>query len=268
MAIFPEYAMPKYKSPIRITKPYQKPNYLADAIIGGMGAYTNMQGMNLKKQMFMAQMAQQQKAIADKQAKDQMEADIYTQQRTGPGRTGVGIQGYLGDAGPNFTQPMGISAVDQRVAAALAGGANPMRALSVADSLYPRASGNNFNQNLALTKWKDKLQQREVGVLEEAGNIAGRMIGDTFGVPLGPEFQFEEDWAFDPTKGPESTQRFIENAEWRGETGPKAYRNMVIELKKIATKMILDKNIDKSDIMTALQEMYVAGSSWSWLEAT
>ena len=77
MAIFPEYAMPKYKSPIRITKPYQKPNYLADAIIGGMGAYTNMQGMNLKKQMFMAQMAQQQKAIADKQAKDQWK-QIYT----------------------------------------------------------------------------------------------------------------------------------------------------------------------------------------------
>ena len=65
MAIFPEYAMPKYKSPIRITKPYIKPNYLADAIIGGIGAYTNMQGMNLKKQMFMAQMAERQRKIQE-----------------------------------------------------------------------------------------------------------------------------------------------------------------------------------------------------------
>ena len=106
MAIFPEYAMPKYKSPIRITKPYQKPNYLADAIIGGMGAYTNMQGMNLKKQMFMAQMAQQQKAIADREAQAQWEKDYITGRLGRPTQYGGGVQaqspeafyeGYQGD---------------------------------------------------------------------------------------------------------------------------------------------------------------------------
>ena len=67
MAIFPEYAMPKYKSPIRITRPHINPNYLADAIVGGIGAYTNMQGMNLKKQMFMAQMAERQRQVQEQQ---------------------------------------------------------------------------------------------------------------------------------------------------------------------------------------------------------
>jgi hypothetical protein len=92
MAIFPEYAMPKYKSPIRITKPYQKPNYLADAIIGGMGAYTNIQGMNLKKQMFAAQMAQQQAAIAKQQTTDDAIRAMFTNNQpfTTPGGTPAG----------------------------------------------------------------------------------------------------------------------------------------------------------------------------------
>ena len=116
MAIFPNYTLPKYKSPVRITKPYMKPNRFADAIIGGIGAYTNMQGMNLKKQMFMAQMAQQQRKIQE--AKDLQDAKIAALDRhamslgtTGPREVEGPQGGVMAIGGTEQTSHPGWSAV-------------------------------------------------------------------------------------------------------------------------------------------------------------
>ena len=267
MAIFPEYAMPKYKSPIRITKPYIKPNYLADAIIGGIGAYTNMQGMNLKKQMFMAQMAERQKAIADQKAQQAaLVAQLRNESMSANPQTNLGVQGYLGGAGPNFEPTQRVTNPTFAAIANFHETGLPIgHATSLARLLHPQAQQPNplsFSNLLAQTKWQDKLDQRKIQSVADANEAAGRMIEQTFGVPLKPDFQHKQgEWfGVNPAAGTESTLEFIENAKWRGATGPQAYRNMVSELKKVAAKMILDGNVDRSDVMLALQEMYMAGS--------
>ena len=267
MAIFPNYTLPKYKSPVRITKPYMKPNRFADAIIGGIGAYTNMQGMNLKKQMFMAQMAQQQKAIADKQAQqDALVAQLRNESMSANPQTNLGVQGYLGGAGPNFEPTQRVTNPTFAAIANFHETGLPIgNATSLARLLHPQAQQPNalsFGNLLAKTKWQDKLDQRQIKSVADANDAAGRMIEETFGIPLRSDFQHKQDewFGFDPEAGTESTLAFIEDAEWRGETGPQAYRNMVSELKKVASKMILGGNVGKEDIMLALQEMYLAGS--------
>ena len=44
MAIFSKTQFPKYQSPIRITRPYIKPNYLADTINSAIQGYGSIQG--------------------------------------------------------------------------------------------------------------------------------------------------------------------------------------------------------------------------------
>ena len=61
MAIFSRTQIPKYQSPIRITRPYIKPNYLADTITSAIQGYGSIQNMNLQQQLFNAKVAQQQK---------------------------------------------------------------------------------------------------------------------------------------------------------------------------------------------------------------
>ena len=259
MAIFPEYAMPKYKSPIRITKPYIKPNYIADAIIGGIGAYTNMQGMNLKKQMFMAQMAQQQKAIADQKARDQMVADLYTQSRTGPGRTDAGIQGYLGDAGPNFTQPMGISAIDQSVATALAGGANPMRALSIGQALYPQAKQLNapsYSNLLAQTKWEHKLATDATKADKDLFADVSNMVGEILGKPLKDDFKYK-DFVLknEDFHGAAAQDEYLKNIEWQGLQGVPAYQKIITDTTQHVYNLLKSGRINKQEARVWLLQM-------------
>ena len=47
MAIFSRTQIPKYQDPIRITRPYIKPNYLADTINSAIQGYGSIQGMNM-----------------------------------------------------------------------------------------------------------------------------------------------------------------------------------------------------------------------------
>jgi|TARA_Y100000296_G_C5161580_1_gene252196 hypothetical protein len=61
MAIFSRTQIPKYQNPIRITRPYIKPNYLADTITSAIQGYGSIQNMNLQQQLFNAKVAQQQK---------------------------------------------------------------------------------------------------------------------------------------------------------------------------------------------------------------
>jgi hypothetical protein len=75
MAIFSKTQFPKYQSPIRITRPYIKPNYLADTINSAIQGYGSIQGMNMQQQLFNAKL----KAAQD--AKAQNELDQATQRQ-------------------------------------------------------------------------------------------------------------------------------------------------------------------------------------------
>ena len=55
MAIFSKTQFPKYQSPIRITRPYIKPNYLADTINSAIQGYGSIQGMNMQQQLYSMQ---------------------------------------------------------------------------------------------------------------------------------------------------------------------------------------------------------------------
>jgi hypothetical protein len=75
MAIFSKTQFPKYQSPIRITRPYIKPNYLADTINSAIQGYGSIQGMNMQQQLFNAKLAQQQK----QQAQQELDQATYRQ---------------------------------------------------------------------------------------------------------------------------------------------------------------------------------------------
>lgn len=68
MAIYPKSSIPKWQPPVRITRPYIKPNFLADTIGQAIQGYGTIQNANLKNRMFAAQLAKQQQAAMDKQA--------------------------------------------------------------------------------------------------------------------------------------------------------------------------------------------------------
>ena len=61
MAIFSRTQIPKYQNPVRITRPYIKPNYLADTINSAIQGYGSIQNTNMQRQLFNAKLAQQQK---------------------------------------------------------------------------------------------------------------------------------------------------------------------------------------------------------------
>ena len=56
MAIFSRTQIPKYQSPIRITRPYIKPNSLSDTITSAIQGYGSIQGMNMQQQLFNAKL--------------------------------------------------------------------------------------------------------------------------------------------------------------------------------------------------------------------
>lgn len=293
MAIFPEYAMPKYKSPIRITKPYQKPNYLADAIIGGMGAYTNIQGMNLKKEMFAAQMAQQQKAIADKAAETQFQQDYIRRmlekqvQYAGgvqaqspinlPGTQETFYEGYQGGmASPMRTQPFAEMHSDDGIADALQYGmqtqnplANVARALQLQGLIDPKPKEDNWRKQLALGRFglsqdsaaftKQKYDAKQAGLLktvaEERYTQASNLVGSVFGDVLKPGFKYKDyEWKNEDYSGLAAQKEYLKNMEWEGEKGVQAYQQMIMDLTGYANAM-LEKNVPEQKIKLWLLEM-------------
>jgi hypothetical protein len=64
MAIYPKSSIPKWQPPVRITRPYIKPNFLADTIGQAIQGYGTIQNANLKNRMFTAQLARQQQRDA------------------------------------------------------------------------------------------------------------------------------------------------------------------------------------------------------------
>jgi hypothetical protein len=80
MAIFPKTQFPKYQNPIRITRPYIKPNYLADTITSAIQGYGSIQNMNMQQQLFNAKLAQQQKEQAIQDANKAAYQQLIQQQ--------------------------------------------------------------------------------------------------------------------------------------------------------------------------------------------
>jgi len=75
MAIFSRTQIPKYQNPIRITRPYIKPNYLADTITSAIQGYGSIQGMNMQQQLFNAKL----KEAADAKAQNELDQVTYRQ---------------------------------------------------------------------------------------------------------------------------------------------------------------------------------------------
>ena len=75
MAIFSRTQIPKYQSPIRITRPYIKPNSLSDTITSAIQGYGSIQGMNMQQQLFNAKL----KAAADAKAQNELDQVTYRQ---------------------------------------------------------------------------------------------------------------------------------------------------------------------------------------------
>ena len=99
MAIFPKTQFPKYQSPIRITRPYIKPNYLADTITSAIQGYGSIQGMNMQQQLFNAKLAQQQKQEAQQEATKTAYQQLMQQQIGTPAVNPAPYVGPMG-AGP------------------------------------------------------------------------------------------------------------------------------------------------------------------------
>lgn len=80
MAIYSRTQIPKWQAPIRITRPYIKPNYLADTITSAIQGYGSIQNMNLQQQLFNAKLAQQQKAQQREEATQAAYQQLIQQQ--------------------------------------------------------------------------------------------------------------------------------------------------------------------------------------------
>jgi len=105
MAIFSRTQIPKYQSPIRITRPYIKPNSLSDTITSAIQGYGSIQGMNMQRQLFNAKL----KEAADAKAQRELDQAGVRQAIMG---TGVGAQA-AGTATMNLQggDPYGIAGI-------------------------------------------------------------------------------------------------------------------------------------------------------------
>lgn len=116
MAIFSRTQIPKYQNPIRITRPYIKPNYLADTINSAIQGYGSIQGMNMQQQLFNAKLkaAADAKLAKQKQIEAQQHQNNIIQEfiknRVTPQTSNLNLQG--GD-------PYGIAGIDPYTSGAL-----------------------------------------------------------------------------------------------------------------------------------------------------
>lgn len=127
MAIFSKTQFPKYQNPIRITRPYIQPNYLADTINSAIQGYGSIQGMNMQQQLFNAKL----KAAQDAKAQQELNQATYRQMmQQQMGAPAVNPAPYVGPMGAG---PMMLGTPAQP-------GMNPMQSVAAAMQSNPTAN--------------------------------------------------------------------------------------------------------------------------------
>jgi hypothetical protein len=131
MAIYPRTQIPKWQAPIRVTRPYIKPNYLADTITSAIQGYGSIQNMNMQQQLFNAKL----KAAADAKAQQELNQVAAKQYIMG---IGAGAQPALQPApyvGPMGAGPMMLGTPAVPGATSLESMQSTMQANPTADPL-------------------------------------------------------------------------------------------------------------------------------------
>ena len=286
MAIFSRTQIPEYQNPIRITRPYIKPNYLSDTITSAIQGYGSIQNMNLQQQLFNAKLAQQQKQEARQEAAEAGYRQMLQQQIGTP----AGPPQMVGGPHMDNTEMMTGYATTPAVP-----GMDPMKSVMAAMQSNPNAkiqdliamagginklqnptSGLNPYQMQSQANWQQQFDRRNQWRQEDAKNkqiIASKariekasldaqeIVGKVFGGPLVSGFQHKKDefWSDDPESGTESTESFLANAKWYDLTGVDAYNAMMKNLEQVATKWLLEGK-KLNDVKRDLYGIYRQGT--------
>jgi len=280
MAIFSRTQIPKYQNPIRITRPYIKPNSLSDTITSAIQGYGSIQGMNMQQQLFNAKL----KEAADTKAQNELNQVTYRQMmQQQMGTPAVNPAPYVGPMGagpmmlgtpaePGMNQMESVMAAMQsnpnariQDIIAMAGGINTLQ--------YPKKTGGMTLAQLASMQHRnrvfDRNEQRyqtglasdQKAIVAKAGTDAQKIVGNVFGKPLLYDFQHKQDkfWSGDPESGTESTEAFLANATWFDLTGVDAYDAMMKDLEQVATKWLLEGK-SPNDVRRDLHGIYRQGT--------
>ena len=180
MAIFPRTQIPKYQNPIRITRPYIKPNYLADTINSAIQGYGSIQGMNMQQQLFNAKL----KAAADaKLAHDAEQATLRgmftnmapTQQQEffyeGP---------QMGSAHPQMAANPMVTQPGMNMPTAISAAMQQNPNMDIGSLMkYAGAINQIHNPQRGLT-WQDLVKQRQAAGWAEKDAAKAQAIIDAF----------------------------------------------------------------------------------------
>ena len=280
MAIFPRTQIPKYQNPVRITRPYIKPNYLADTINSAIQGYGSIQNTNMQRQLFNAKLAQQQKQEARYDATQAGLQSLYTNQgvpvANAPPAVPNALDDYLPPVNPyGTTTPSPMESV--RAAMQANPGANMQTIMSMAGGINtlqnPKKTGGMTLAQLASMQHRNKVFDRneqryqtglasdQKAIVAKAGTDAQTIVGNIFGKPLLSDFQHKqgEVFGFDPAAGTESTMEFLQNAEWFDLKGVDAYNAMMKDLEQVATKWLLEGKTP-NDVKRDLRGIYRQGT--------
>jgi hypothetical protein len=283
MAIFSRTQIPKYQNPIRITRPYIKPNYLADTITSAIQGYGSIQNMNLQQKLFNAKLAQQQKQEARQEAAEAGYRQMLQQQigtPAGPPQMVGGphmdntemMTGYATTPAVPGMDPMKsvMAAMQSNPNAriqdliAMAGGINKLQ--NPTSGLNPYQMQNQANWQRRFDReaqWRRETAAAKQTAASKAGiktaeEAASKIIRNVFGNELLPDFKYDP-WGINPEPGTEATMKFLQNAEWFDLKGVDAYNAMMKDLQGAATQMLL-KGEDYNTVRAQLHGFYMQGT--------
>ena len=131
MAIFSRTQIPKYQNPIRITRPYIEPNYLADTINSAIQGYGSIQNTNMQRQLFNAKL----KAAADTKAQNALDQVAV---RQAMGLVGTGAQAAVDPI--TYMGPMGAGPMVARTGSPTVPGMSPLDSVRAAMQNNPQAN--------------------------------------------------------------------------------------------------------------------------------
>ena len=181
MAIFPKTQFPKYQNPIRITRPYIKPNYLADTINSAIQGYGSIQSMNMQQQLFNAKLKAAQDAKLAQEAQQATVRSMYTNMAPIQQQEMFYEGPQMGSAHPSMAPAYGITTqpgMNMPTAISTAMQQNPNMDIG---SLIKYAGAINqiHNPQRGLT-WQDLVKQRRMAGWADQDAAKNQAIIDAF----------------------------------------------------------------------------------------
>ena len=173
MAIYPRSRIPKWQPPVRITRPYIKPNYLADTINSAIQAYGSVQGTNLKQKMFNAKLKAAQDAKLAQQAYRQKVGSYLTNQANLLGTTSPDTYTSYGGYGMDdvdMTTVPGVHTPNPTISAIaqLWNSGMPLgQATSLAQVMHPQPDPNAQYTALRRQQIQENIDQRRLDKLQK-----------------------------------------------------------------------------------------------------